>query len=363
MSIIRIDENKLNEAMKSVCYGSIKKIISKKKFKPNKDTKSLKRKISPRVTQIISDLNLHDEPNYEERVKSFTNYCQEYSRNTIIKYFNEAKSIDIFGKSGDSEFIPVYNNFIGKTHTRIVDPGDFIKFISYLFKNFNEYNAPLLIAYYTGLRNNEILRFSMYTLFELSTHSTVVHIKRKNFKNNINDNIEKSESLENYWKPVYNKELYRFIDDLIKLYRKEYDEYMKNTKLDRKLFYISSKTLVARQQSQYYKAIKKPLPYGFGIHGYRTQMSSTLAEYTQNIPVIQKFLQHKNVNTTMLYIKHRFNNMHKEFDRLTNIEYSNIASYLKPKNNTNDDDNDRHDGTIANKNSLKNKQVGEHANT
>lgn len=338
--IIKIDEEKLNYAMKNVCYGSFNKIISKKKFTPNKESKKSKRKISPTVTKIISELELEDENDYEERIKSFTNCCKNYSKNTMIKYFNEAKSLGLFG---ESVFIPDYNQFVGKTHTRIVEPKDFMKFISFLIENFNEYNAPLLVAYYTGLRNKEILQFSLFTLYQLSNRLTFIHIVRKNTKPKTdqyesNEKSEIDESLINYWKPVYNSELCKFIDDLINLYKNEYEEYLINKKLNMSLFYITPKTLVARQKSQYFKAVKKQLPYGFGIHGYRTEMASILSKYTQNLPAIQQYLQHKDINTTILYIKQRFNSMHKEFDRLTNIEYSYITSCLKP----NEDENKTH---------------------
>lgn len=326
-SIIKIDEEKLNYAMKSVCYDSFKKIVSKKKIYPIKESKKIKRKISPAVTKIISELKLEDEPNYEERMKSFTNHCRNFSKNTVKKYYNEAKSLGIFG---DNSFIPDYNQFVGKQHTRIVEPKDFIKFISFLKQNFNEYNAPLLVAYYTGLRNKEILKLSLFSLYQLSNRLTFVHIKRKNTKSQINQEGESDidDSLIKYWKPVYNSELCKFIDDLINLYKNEYEEFLINKKLNMFLFYITPTTLIERQKSQYYKATQKLLPYGFGIHGYRTEMASILSLHTPNLPAIQQFLQHENINTTILYVKQRFEYIRNEFDRLTKTEFSKIASSL-----------------------------------
>lgn len=332
-NIINIDEVKLNHVMKSVRYGTFKKIINKRLPNPNKQVKHKQRKVTPTVRKIISILKLEDEPNYDERVSLFIIYCnhyRHYSKNTMIRYFQEAKFLGVFG---DSKIVPEYNNFIGKQHTRIVDPVSYIKFISYLKMHFNEFNAPMLIAYYTGLRVMEILQFSLNTLYQLSIRQVYINIIRKNTLKS----YDSEDDVKNYWKPVYNPELYKFIDDLINLYKDSYNEFLQNKKLNQLLFYIKPNTVVARMQTQYFNVIGKPLPYGFGIHGYRTTMATILSELTKNLPAIKHYLQHKNIQTTLTYIKIRWSEMEKEFDRLTKLEYSKISSLLK--SNITDDSN------------------------
>lgn len=340
-NIINIDETKLNHVMKTVRYGTFKKIINKRLPTPNKQVVYKQKKITPTVRKIINILKLEDEPNYDERVTLFIIYCRHYSKNTMIRYFQEAKYLGLFG---DSKIVPEYNNFIGKQHIRIVDPSSYIKFISYLKAHFNEFNAPMLIAYYTGLRVMEILQFSMNTLYQLSIRQVYINIIRKTTLKT----YESEDDSKNYWKPVYNPELYKFIDDLISLYKDSYNEFLRNKKLNQLLFYIKPNTVVARMKTQYFNVIGKPLPYGFGIHGYRTTMATILSESTKNLPAIKHYLQHKNIQTTLAYIKIRWSEMEKEFDRLTKLEYSKISSLLK--STITDDLNekfniDRNDGT------------------
>lgn len=324
-NVINIDENKLNQVMKTVRYGTFNKIINKKLPKPDQLNIKKRRKVSPTVRKIIAALKLTDEPNYDERAKLFIVYCRFFSKNTIIRYFREAKTLGIFG---DSNIVPEYNNFLGKKHIRIVDPDSFIKFVAYLKSHFNEFNAPMLIAYYTGLRVSEILQFSMNTLYQLSLRHVYINIVRKNTIKKYQYKDDTKEDEKNYWTPVYNVELCKFIDDLINLYRNSYDDFLKNKKLNRLLFYIKENTAVSRQKSQYFRVIGKTLPHGFGIHGYRTTMATILSEKTKNLPAIKQFLQHANIETTLNYIKVRWTEMGKEFDRLTKLEYSKISSFL-----------------------------------
>lgn len=325
----KIDERKLNAILDTLPPNIFQRLVQRKLPQPNKirnvvrrgDTKSL----PPIITRIINQLRLLDEPNMDRRALTFLAYCSHtlrYSYNTTQHYFQLAKKHNVFGNHDLgtlTTIVPKRSGYTGMLHIRMVDNECFLKFIKAMHDNFSEYNAPILLAYYTGLRTAEILQCTLYSLFQLKNRNKYIDVFRKQ----TNAGGEKV-----HWIPVYNSEFQNFIDNLITLYKESYDNYLKH-KINMKLFYIKPSTLLYRVRMEYYHATNRQLPHGFGIHAFRNMMASMLSSYTHNISVIQKYLQHNSPNTTSKYIHVRFDVARNEFNRLTREELSTVAKNLE----------------------------------
>lgn len=298
-------------------------VISKKRHKLCVVTRS--KDLAKVLKNIINNIGLLDEHSFEKRVQLFVGYCiyKNYSYNTTMTYFMALKKHGIFGDINQEIMKPKLLSFVdrGKLHIRIVNMDDFILFVRYLNNNLSRYTAPLLVAAYTVLRSSEILQFSAYTLYQLNDRQSVVVIKLK-------QTVVKCENPEPlYWHPVYNTLLDVFIDNLTKLYTDEYNALIKH-KINVKLFYITQPTLANRLKSLYFEATKKIAPHGFGIHSFRNMIAILMAKYTDNIIAIKEQLNHKNINTTMKYIREDGSTT-KEFNRITKKEFAHVRNVLK----------------------------------
>lgn len=330
----RIDENKLNSLLDTVSAEEAAKIIQRVLPEPSKKRPVRRRALQPPVTKavnsIVTDLSLLDEPDYERRAKMFIGYCRvrNYALNTVIRYFSIARQNGVFGPAGAVSIKPDPSAFTGRTHTRIVSTENFTRLFKYLLDRWSEYTAPLLVAFYTGLRTMEILQFTGFTLYQLQTRQLTVNVKRK--QTVIND-----EPI--YWRPVYTTHLQTFIDKLVELYSAEYAAYT-DSSITVGLFYVTPKTLANRIRLAYYKANGSSPPLGFGIHSCRNMLASIMAETSKNLPAIQLFLQHESVTTTKRYIKTDFKYIRDQFNRITNREFTNVRLNLTRPHDTEVDD-------------------------
>lgn len=338
-NIKKLDERKINQYFDSLPKDVIANIVRRQLPTPSRKRQVLKPKSnSTSVTYIpqnlknaIINLNLLDEPCNEKRIKLFIGYCKfkNYTYNTTKRYYMILKQNGLFGRDKNilkPERMAFVDN--GTPHTRIVSMNDFRIFVKYLHENMSVYTAPILVAVYTGLRTAEILQFSTYTLYQLKMRQPSIAIKRK--QTVINYSEENPNIIEPiYWSPIYNSHLSLFIENLIALFNDAYTTFI-NDKLNSKLFYVTPKTLGNRIRTQYFDAIGKMAPNGFGIHSCRNMIAMLMAENTNNIFAIQEFLQHKHLKTTQRYIKADFSYLTKEFNRITDYELSNIRSNINP---------------------------------
>ena len=240
---------------------------------------------------------------------------------TIIDPTYENNIRLLFTKPPWVDVQPDRRAFEGSVHTRIVSKDDFKKLFNHLLDNFSRYTAPVLLAFYTGLRTMEILQFSTYTLYQLENNYPETDIKRKKTMTRENDSVN--------WKPVYSSHLTQFVQLLIVLYADEYKMAKLNSTIV-KLFMITPQTLVARMKISYFRACKKKPPLGFGIHSCRYHLATLMAEESKNTVLVQKLLQHSRSKTTSVYLKRHLNESREIFDRLTRSEYAETIRNIEP---------------------------------
>lgn len=328
--IRRINEEELNRLLGNASENVMRKLIRKKLPDPSKVKLKITYSVPKGLDAAIRKIGILDEPDPRRRMRLFVGYCldKNYTYNTTIRYINVLKSNKILGTDQVNEENLMPDKFIfsekGRPHTRIVSIDRFVKLINYLHRNFSAYTAPLLVAYYTGLRNFEILQWSTVTLYQLKRRQTQVSIKRKN-------TLIRRESDTNYWEPVYTSHLNRFVDNLIELYQDQYNQLLENS-IKVKLFLVLPNTLVNRVRECYYAANNQYPPLGFGIHSYRNMMATLMSQNTDNITAIQTFLQHRSIETTRQYINADFTHTKNEFDRLTKYHLSGISKHLEIEN-------------------------------
>lgn len=331
--------------------------------------------LAPVLEEIITRLNLYDEPDLNRRMQLFTGYClyHNYAYRTALRYFEIMRAYGVFGEYGDPERTRLRLNPIafvdrGRLHTRIVSQENFRKLVEYLLENFSQYTAPILVAVFTGLRTAEILQFTTYTLFQLKQHLPVISIRRKQtipldilqqrYPIVTEDDLPEipippvhnrqytkyaaeqqykdatvNEKYANYWEPVYNKPLLEFINNLCSIYDKELQTLLDHQQNVR-LFQCSPRALAYRMRHLYFMATNVVAPHGFGIHSCRYLIAQSMTQDTDNIMAIQMFLQHRNLETTRQYIKADFTHMTETFNRITNLELSNVRANIRmPKSN------------------------------
>lgn len=316
-SLRRIDENKLNSILEVIPNDKLQKIVREPLPKPSKIRKFVERKTPTKLKILIRDTAILDEPDYEKRMKLFIGFCRfnKYSYNTTQKYINILKSRNVFGENANEITIKpsrlAFAN-VGNLHERAITVESFVKLSKHLHENFSKYNAPLLIAIYTGLRTFEILQWMMQVLYQLKMRQEYVSVLRKQTVITVN-------SEPTYWKPVYTTRFARFIDQLVNLYNEEYAIYLKHG-INAKMFNFTPKTLVNRLRQAFFESNGYMAPRGFGIHSCRNMIATIMSNETDNISSIQAFLQHKDVTTTKKYINVDLAFMRKEFDRLTRSE-------------------------------------------
>lgn len=330
--IRRINEEELNRLVGDASEDVMRRIIRKKLPDPSKSRQNLVKAVPKGLTAAVKSIGLLDEPDRKQRVVIFIGYCldQKYSYNTTMRYITVLRNNGILeNRLSENDAHIIQDKFVfsesGRPHTRVVSVKSFIKLITYLKANFSTYTAPLLVAYYTGLRNFEILQWTTVTLYQLKNQQPQVSVKRKN---TLITKKNSSDAAVTYWEPVYTSHLVQFIDDMIQLYKDQYDQLLENN-VKVKLFYILPNTVVNRVRETYYTANKTYPPRGFGIHSYRNMMATLMAQNTDNVKAIQTFLQHKNLKTTRKYINADFTHTVKEFERLTKYELSNVRKNLR----------------------------------
>ena len=325
--IADVDSDKIDQIMEIVPTYELLSMLRKKPVKkPERKRVRIQRQLTPKLLEAVQTLNLLDEPNHATRRVLVIDYfgSKNYSWNTTKKYFGLLKSAGVLNDEEADDIHPNKRAFcnLGKLHTRIVSQQDFAKVHHHLVKHFSKNTAPILVAFYTGLRTSEILQFKSSTLHELLNQHQTIDIKRK--KTNIDSDAE---SPDNAWKPVYNSHLINYTKQLINLYQEEYDNLLQH-QINVPLFNITSTTLVERLKSAFRLATGKKPPLGFGVHSCRNMVASIMVGETDNIYSISLWLQHKKIKTTEQYLKTGYSNLTAEFNRLTDRHMSGLNHIL-----------------------------------
>nr|WOJ45374.1 dnaint/rec [Apis mellifera nudivirus] len=320
-----IDETKLNPLLDVITDDQVRALIRRRLPKPSaaRATLSLSSPLPLILQRIARDLHLADEPDIERRTKIFIGYCRlhNYSIRTVERYTKLLQKHNILSPDSIIRANRLAFRDSGHIHVRVVSMEDFARFVAKMQEHLSKYNAPILVAVYTGLRTFEILQWTTFTLHELRERKRFVNISRK--QTFIRDNGNQPE----YWQPVYNTHLLVFIDSMIELYREEYEHTIKTGIINR-LFAVTHRTLVNRLRQIFFEANGFAPPYGFGIHSCRNMIATLMSQNTNNIVAIKNFLQHRNIKTTRNYISADFSHIRKEFDRLTKYELADVRRTL-----------------------------------
>lgn len=307
-------------------YNKTRKIIKNFSNKNNEQQQSLLIK-NKKLLNIVKYLNLLDIENEEIKIKIFLAFCREskWSLNTVYSYLGILRKCKIL--SSDSKFTaikPIPQYFKGQMHFRVVSLENWKKFFIFLHKNITLYSIPVLISIYTALRTMEILQFTNNTLYELISQNEMINIiRKKTYTNNDNDDDVL------YWKPVYTTFLNKFITFITEnFYKQEYKLYTQfNVVL--KLFTIGPKSLCNRIRYLYYCATGELAPRGVAIHSSRYMNAILMSAESDNIAVIQNFLQHKNFKTTLRYVNGDATRFRNQFNNIVNAKFSNEINMLK----------------------------------
>jgi integrase len=339
--IRRIDERRLNVLLRTISPDAFARFVSKKQPRPSSSSQKIQRSIfSPKnmtaaeikVNRIVRDIGLLDEHDNDRKALAFIGACKmlQYSLNTTKRYFGIALREGLFGKT--CTIRPDATAFDSRIHIRVVSMEDLLKLANYLHSHLSEMTAPSLIGFYTGLRTMEILQFSTLTIVQLHRRDSVIPIRRKN---TTGDSLRFV-----HWTPVYNVRFISLVDALVNLYNLKILA-LNVTKTDEKLFHVTPKTLVTRLKNQFYQAVGRLPPLGFGIHSFRNMIASIMSNETKNIFAIQHFLQHKNSKTTQRYLNMELLDIKNEFNRLTDIELQDVRRAFDGELLQNENDNKR----------------------
>lgn len=313
-----LDENLVNSLIEIMPKNVLRTVFHKHLPKTSKDRQPIvyltHKEMPTYLKRIISKMRLDEELDPKNRFYLCMAHCRDakLSYNTTKRYMQLLLRYKVFSEDDSinrqlQRLMPDPLVFRHDVHTRMVDRETYEKFVKYLDANFNRFTAPLLCAVLTGLRTTEILQMTTLHLQQLKNQEYVVEINRKN---TIKSDREKQ---PNHWKPIYTKALNTFIDNLIRLYEPEYSTFQKHN-ISVLLFLLTPSGLVQRMRAVYYQATKQRLPFGFGIHGNRTTMASLMFNSTNNLISTSKFLQHRHIKSTRVYVRADVINLKKKFD-------------------------------------------------
>lgn len=141
------------------------------------------------------------------------------------------------------------------------------------------------ILYFTGLRLNEVQELK------------IIDIKNLLQNESIKINISKTSTERKlYLSNAFQKELIKIFD-----LKNENDDHKIITKGANKNKITSINNIVFIQQVN--KIIKEILGEGFSSHSFRQGLITEMGSKSVNIKIISQFVGHKNVSTTMEYIK------------------------------------------------------------
>ncbi|MCT7523168.1 site-specific integrase [Aliarcobacter cryaerophilus] len=141
------------------------------------------------------------------------------------------------------------------------------------------------ILYFTGLRLNEVQELK------------IIDIKNLLQNESIKINISKTSTERKlYLSNAFQKELIKIFD-----LKNENDDHKIITKGANKNKITSINNIVFIQQVN--KIIKEILGEGFSSHSFRQGLITEMGSKSVNIKIISQFVGHKNVSTTMGYIK------------------------------------------------------------
>ena len=145
---------------------------------------------------------------------------------------------------------------------------------------------PLLFCVYTGLRVSELVQLSTRHLDELQRRLNLISIVRKQ---------------KTQWSVLYHDKLTLLITHMIRVYEPAMLLLLQDG-IDTPIFRIGVAGLLARAKQCYLSALHESPHKGFGLHTIRYYLATkwaTLGDWE----LARRFLGHKHVTTTQLYVR------------------------------------------------------------
>lgn len=237
------------------------------------------------VYRVIAENRLFDISDQNEAAKIFLEALQlrRMRGNIIMRIFKKVKPFAF----PNTTIKPSTLYFDKKKPAQVRLPqmkkvGILIEYVETLS---TKYATAIMLAYYSGLRAAEIVSMKASTLVELSDQKQTVNILRKNGV---------------WWRPIYYDQFNDFVSNHLNVKFRE--EIEKSKQVDSKLFNFTSRALHYFLCQYYIEANHEQPVLGFGIHVFRYYVASKLAE-VGDLYLAQKFLAHKNLTSTMHYLK------------------------------------------------------------
>lgn len=263
--------------------------------------------------KLIKKLNLQSIQDQNDRFTIVAGYLmsKNMSFNTAKTYIKQLKSYKILDKATKRLEPSKFNH---EVQTRSMNMATFKIYTNELINNnFNKTFACLIFIIYTGLRYFELTQITAYTLLQLKNRENIISIYRKSTS-------QKNKIIS--WVPIYTKNFENIIDRFLILFEEEINLYTKHNQIF-PLFTISNKSLNALFKSSLRSFANFNPPKGFGIHSIRNMSAELIANQTQNILPVKRFLQHSNIKTTEKYIrKTNLDSFTKELNEFFNLVYS-----------------------------------------
>ena len=287
------------------------------KIKMSKE-KPIKFVIPHYVLKIISDNNFIDlDDNEAAKIFLQAMYSRRIRGTRITKIFNEIKPLYF----PTTTISPNTLAFDSRKAAQVRVP-NFIaikKTIDYVMASDDPKRWPILLAYYSGLRSSEVVRFKASNLMELLDHRPTVTIARKTTAD---------------WTPIYFKVFNVFITEMATHFERELTAYEMNG-MNVFLFPYTPRNLNYYFSLFYTYANKEPAINGFGMHVLRYYVSSKIVLESDDKELASQFLGHKSLKTTDIYIKTdelRLSEKLKQINK-TNTLYQSILNNKYDPNN------------------------------
>lgn len=259
----------------------------------------------------LKKVGFFDHTDPEERLRIALDVLETYSISTAERYFAHLK----YG--GYIQVPNIKNLFLAKEHygsttrrapqIRIPSLTQYHNFVNYLYEQLKqrrhqklstnrlrydaEFGAIILILFVcnTGLRLSEVLRLTTRHLRELLDGREIIELKMKT-------------STE--WKVVRHKSLYYLLTQMDNIYENFLRTVRQDQIVEIPLFQFG-REFVRTEMKRIFKVSNDGYapPKGFGLHTIRYYIASQFAQ--TNLKLAQMILDHKNINTTAVYVRYK----------------------------------------------------------
>jgi integrase len=268
------------------------------------------RQLGNGLTYKLKKAGFFNQADPNERLRVALDVLETYSMSTAERYFAHLK----YG--GYIQLPEIKNLFLAKEHygsstrrapqIRIPSIDQYHNFVGYLYNQLKikkdqklstnpllydkELGAIILILLVcnTGLRLSEVLRLTTKHLRELLDGHETIEIKMKT---------------SSEWKVIRHKSLYYLLTQMDNIY--EHFWTATGQQIIELLLFQFGREYIRTEMKKIFKAANNnnAPPNGFGLHTIRYYIASQFAQ--TNLKLAQMVLNHKNINTTAVYVRYK----------------------------------------------------------